>query len=239
MDKKISQISIAIVCLFLGFILTYEFKLLRSDKIFSTSEYAKGTEISEELETVKKQRNELTIKNNELKTQFKSYQDNITDEQELKNQIDKEIANSNLLLGFNPVEGAGITVTITPTGSTIGDSSMTSLIDDEVLLYIVNELKFAGAEAIAINDKRITSQSGIKSIDTNTILINDEKVSPKGKLEISAIGDKVKLQSALSFAGVIEGIIPHSYATTISPRDSIKISKYTKSYKSINMVSSK
>jgi uncharacterized protein YlxW (UPF0749 family) len=239
MDKKISQISIAIVCLFLGFILTYEFKLLKSDKIFSNNEYAKGTEISEELETVKKQKNELKIKNNELKTQLKNYQDNITDDQELKNQIDKEIANSNLLLGFNPIEGAGITVTITPTGSTIGEASVNSLVDDEILLYIVNELRFAGAEAIAINDKRITAQSGIKSIDTNTILIDDEKISPKVRIEISAIGDKVKLQSALSFAGVIEGIIPHSYATTISPRDSIKISKYTKSYKSTNMASSK
>jgi uncharacterized protein YlxW (UPF0749 family) len=229
MKKRMSHITIALVCMVLGFMLTYEFKLLKADGTLGINEYTKGTEISVELETVKKQKLELEGKNNELLGKLKNYEDNITNEKEINNQIDKEIASSKILLGTTDVEGAGITFTIKPTSNASEVDATSTYITDEVLLFIVNELKFAGAEAISIQNRRITSRSGIRSIENNSvILINDERISAKSQIEIRAIGDKGKLAGALTFTGTI----PTYYNHVIAPGDSIKIPKYNKLYKS-------
>jgi uncharacterized protein YlxW (UPF0749 family) len=235
MGRHFSQITIAIVCVFLGFMLTYEFKLLNSDEdLISNNKYAKGSEISEELENVKKQREELKSKNNELAIQLRKYEESLINQEEINHQVEEELKNSKVLLGSTPIEGAGITVTLDPSGKSFVGESDIKYITDEDILYIINELKFAGAEAIAVNDKRITSQSGIKSMDNNSyILINEEKISPISKIEIKAIGDKVKLRSALEFADTIKMVVPHFYDTTISTQDLIKIPKYNKLYKSL------
>lgn len=64
------------------------------------------------------------------------------------------------------------------------------------LKKLVNELRLAGAEAISINDVRITSMSDFKDIAPGLIVVNGEHQS--SPYVIKAIGDQTYLESGLT-----------------------------------------
>jgi uncharacterized protein YlxW (UPF0749 family) len=235
MKKIASHITVALVCAFLGFMLTYEFKLLSAEgsKLISNSEVGSENYATDEIKILQNQRSELQKKNTELTLQLKNYEENMANVGEFKKEMEKQLAEAQRLMGLEDVEGSGIILTLIPKGASYDLESNNGYISEDELTYLVNVLNFAGAEAIAINNKRITDQSGIKSYDNNSyILINDEKVSPKLKMEIKALGDKGKLQSALSFLGILEYQSLRSYTSVYEPSDSIRIPKYNRYYRS-------
>lgn len=60
------------------------------------------------------------------------------------------------------------------------------IIHDKDLLYLINDLRMGGAEAIAINNQRIVSSSDIRCVGT-VILVNSTRLAPP--YEIKAIGN--------------------------------------------------
>ncbi len=73
-----------------------------------------------------------------------------------------------------------------------------AVVHDGDLLEVVNALKNAGAEAISINNQRITNSSSITCIG-NVIKINGEKVSVP--YVINAIGLPEKLYGSITMPG--------------------------------------
>lgn len=64
------------------------------------------------------------------------------------------------------------------------------------LKKIVNELRLAGAEAISINDVRITSMSDFKDIADGLVVVNGARqISP---YVVKAIGEQTYLESGLT-----------------------------------------
>lgn len=235
MKKVISQILVGAVCALLGFMLTYQFKLLSADEneFKSGNKYTNSTEITSEIEQLKKQKAEIEKKNSDLLMQLKKYETAATDQNELTKEIKKQLDDSRILLGTTEVQGPGVIVYLTPKNSAFSNGNAGFYATDEELVYIINELNFAGAEAVSINDKRITSQSGIKSSSNNSIIkINNEDISPKERIVIKAIGDKVKLDSALNFPGALDFKNLAAYEIKIEKSDTIKIPKFSKAYKS-------
>lgn len=100
---------------------------------------------------------------------------------------------------------------------------------DTDLIKIVNELNAADAEAISINDIRITSRTGIRSAG-NYITINDERISPYRRITIKAIGNKAKLKQALEFPEVLDAGFD-GYEVKYEIVDKVQINKYDKSLK--------
>lgn len=88
--------------------------------------------------------------------------------------------------GFGPVTGPGIVVTV--------DDSPTQAVTARDLRPLVNGLWGAGAEAIAINDQRLTSRSAILNSGP-AIEVNSRPLSPP--YVVSAIGDQRTLQADL------------------------------------------
>ena len=68
------------------------------------------------------------------------------------------------------------------------------IIHYENLLYLVNDLRNAGAEGISINGQRIVVSSEIRCVG-NVILVNTTRLAPP--FEISAIGDPKALELSL------------------------------------------
>jgi uncharacterized protein YlxW (UPF0749 family) len=234
LKKIVSQIIVGVVCALLGFMLAYQFKLLSTDEqeFKSGNKYTNSTEITSEIEQLKKQKAEIEKKNNDLLTQLKKYETAATDQSELTKEIKKQLDDSRILLGITEVQGPGVIVYLTPKNSAFSSGTGGFYATDEELVYIVNELNFAGSEAISINDKRITSQSGIKSSSNNsTVRINNEDISPRERIVIKAIGDKVKLDSALNFPGALDFKNLDAYEIKIEKSDTIKIPKFSKAYK--------
>ncbi len=228
MRKVNAQISVAIVCGILGFMLAYQFKMLmKQDKTLNLNN-KNSTDVTVEIEQYKKEKKELEDKTNELQNQIKNYENAVAGKSDATKNLLKELENSRIFTGTTDVKGTGITIYLTPDSKLFG-SNMEDHITDKHLVYLVNELKFAGAEAISINDIRVVSRTGIRNAG-NYILINDERISPSRRIVIQAIGDKNLLYSAMSFPEVFsdfKGLCDVKFEKS----DDIAIKKYNKPYK--------
>ncbi|ABR33759.1 MULTISPECIES: DUF881 domain-containing protein [Clostridium] len=229
-----SQLFIAIVCGLLGFLLAYQFKVLSNKNIESKiSNYDKNDIISE-VESLKKEKEELASTNSKLSDQLKQMEETAAKNgdmgQDIKNQLDE----ARMHLGIVDVKGQGIVLTITPKtsifGSTTNDSSR-DLGEDE-LVHIVNLLWYSGAEAISINDIRITPQTGIKTAGNGIAIGSTGKVYPRDKIIIKAIGDKGRLNVGISFPGSLEYLALPNYNNEVKSEDDIFIGKSKQSLKS-------
>jgi uncharacterized protein YlxW (UPF0749 family) len=179
------QVSIALVCMVLGFMLAVQFRTTQDSK--SSVSYQRVEELSQRLLQTEKERDGLLDEVNRLKT---------TSGQEAQSQ---ELADLKMGAGVVPVEGQGITITIddSKTKSKAGENPNLYLIHDDDLLKVINELKAAGAEAISINEQRLIATSEIRCAGP-TLSVNNIRSAPP--YEIKAIGDAKKFGKCIKNA---------------------------------------
>ncbi|MBC2396619.1 DUF881 domain-containing protein [Clostridium tetanomorphum] len=228
MRKWSSQVSVALVCAILGFMLAYQFKMLFKQDRINVNPY-NSADITAQIEQYKKEKEKLNTRVNELETKIKAYEDAAAGRDDSTKTLLKELEDTRILTGTTDVEGEGIIIYLTPNSNIFG-SGTDFKITDRHLIILINELKYAGAEAISINDIRITGRTGIR-ISGNTISINGEdRVSPSKRIVIKAIGYKKNLEAVLEFPETLSdfrGVCEVKY----EPSDNIKIDRYNKSYK--------
>lgn len=145
--------------------------------------------------------------------------------EELQEKIDKY----ETILGMTDVKGEGIVVSVSDNDNYSRNNSFASinssnyLVHDGNLVAIVNELKAAGAEAISINEKRITGTTAITCAG-NVIQVNGEKVG--SPFVIKAIGNKNLLYGEImKNGGTISKLKKYGVITEIKKDDNIEISK--------------
>ena len=92
------------------------------------------------------------------------------------------------IAGFGPVSGPGLVITV-------DDAPDGEAVRDEDLSLLVNGLWEAGAEAISINGKRLTTRSGLRNSGAAINLNGPPPLSPP--YVVSAIGDTRTLQADL------------------------------------------
>ena len=177
---------IALVCVVIGFMVAVPFR---------TAQDAKGSlsqqrieEISDRLLQTEHERDELSEELHKMQTAAAS-----TD-----NQQDKDLLRYRAALV--PLEGEGVIVRMDDSTkpAKAGENPNLYVIHDDDLLRVVNELRAAGAEAIAINGQRLTGTSEIRCAGP-TLSVNNVRSS--APFEIRAIGDKKSLENALRMRG--------------------------------------
>ena len=177
---------IALVCVLIGFMVAVQFR---------TAQDAKGglsqqriEEISDRLLQTEHERDELSEELHKMQTAAAS-----TD-----NQQDKDLLRYRAALV--PLEGEGVIVRMDDSTkpAKAGENPNLYVIHDDDLLRVVNELRAAGAEAIAINGQRLTGASEIRCAGP-TLSVNNVRSS--APFEIRAIGDKKSLENALRMRG--------------------------------------
>lgn len=225
--KKNAKIWVMIVCIILGFIITSQFRyILNKDKLNKPSSY---NDITVELDSLKSQKSSLEKSVNELQSKITEYEKASATINGESKQILNELNNTRILTGQTQVKGQGVIVTLIPKTGILGGPSEEGKINDRDLVVILNELRFAGAEALAINDIRITAYSGIRNSGSYIMINNDERIVPTKKVEIKAIGKKENLQASLDlfqqatdFSGIFE--------MKVEPFDELNIKQYIKTY---------
>lgn len=227
MKKYSSQITVSIVCCILGFMLAYQFRIWSKNesniKISQTT-----TDITIELEQYKKQKEELQKNIDDLQGKLKKYEESAANRSEETKNVLSELESTRLLTGTKDVKGPGIIMYIEPKEKVLGNNIPGEHITDKHLVYIVNELVSAGAEAVSINDSRITPRTGIRT-SGNDILVNDLRISPFERITIKAIGNKDNLYGALAFYGALIDFEPIS-KIDYDRYDDIVIKRYNKSF---------
>lgn len=186
-SKIIFSVILGVVCFILTMVMFLQFKTISQTDIISI-ESMREDELKQELSTYKTKYDEVVTKLEETNIKILEYEKSLSSEEETTNLINKELEESNNLIGKNAVKGEGVVITLTDTKE--------SKITANDLLTLMNELKQAGAEAISINDQRIVYNTYIVDINYTYISVNGKRiVSP---YVVKAVGNTTYLESALS-----------------------------------------
>lgn len=217
-NKIIFSIILGVVCFILTMVIFLQFKTISQTDIISI-ESMREEELKQELSTYKTKYDEVVTKLEENNKKILEYEKSLSSEEEATNLINKELKESNDLIGKNSVQGEGIIITLTDTK----DSKITA----NDLLTLMNELKQAGAEAISINDQRIVYNTYIVDINYTYISVNGKRiVSP---YVVKAIGNTTYLESALSQKqyGYIDKMLAAKKSVVLERQSLIDIANYT------------
>ena len=130
--------------------------------------------------------------------------------------------------GLTAVTGPGLIVTLNDSKKRFPDEpasvQMQYIIHDVDINQVVNELKAAGAEAIAVNDQRIIGMSPIRCAGP-TIFVNNVPETPP--YVIRAGGDAKTLQDAMNLAGgVVAGFSLDPAMIAVAKSDSMLLPAY-------------
>lgn len=223
MKKIKSQLSLGLICIILGFMITYQYRLSFSNKkVVDTRQIS---DLVKQNEILKKQRDELDVKVKEYQLKLDEIEKSVTSGSEAAEKLKVELDRLRILAGLTDVEGAGIVITIAP-AETI-QSNIQNQIYATDILDIINELNSSGAEAISINEERYVGRTQIREAGS-AIKINDSKFNPQDKFVIKAIGDPNILEGAFKMPGNILEQNADRFTYKIERMDKITILKYNK-----------
>jgi uncharacterized protein YlxW (UPF0749 family) len=225
MKRIKSQLGLGLICLILGLMISFQFKVTNNPQSLLNGRKIEDT--AQNLEDLKKQRDELLHQVQEYQKKVDAYEKNAASVSETAGKMKDELDRLRILAGLTDVEGQGIIITITPIVDVT--TRQTSQVYYKDLIDVVNELNSAGAEAISINDERYVSRTQIREAGS-VIKINDGKFDPTQPFVIKAIGDPKILEGAFKMPGspveVIEKL--SGCKVDIASSQNIKILKYNK-----------
>lgn len=192
MKKSPWQVPITIVLLFFGIMASLQFQ---AQNRFANDLTMERTEnLIAMVRGLSEKRQKLALEIIDLKEQYNSQVTSSQDEKRLLSTIQSEMDKLNIITGKTSVKGPGLVITL--------DQHMPILYID--LIYIINELWAAGAEAIAINDYRITNFSSIyfaEEVYATHITVDNYQL--EFPIQIKAIGNANNLEKGLTIPGGI------------------------------------
>ena len=192
MAARIAQVSLFAVALIIGLLLVGQ---LRSQARPIELSSLSAQELSALIDQVSSRNTELSDGLDELNTQIRDYE-----RASVEGQSDTVISEEALLGidafgGLVGVEGQGIRI--------MAEGSF----DPIAVNDLIHELRNAGAEAIAVDDIRITAQS-VAVLGTSAIEIDGVPIGPT--FEITAIGSPDGLKAAIERPGGILSLYEQS-----------------------------
>lgn len=180
------RLSIACVCMVLGFMLAIQFR---------TTQDIRAALPIQRVDVLAAKLQQAEAENKELRNQLEDLQG--ISGSEKSSMINDDMV---MLAGAKAVEGPGIILTIEDSTQAVKKDNDPNLylVHDEDLLKVINELKAAGAEAISINGQRLTANSEIRCAGP-TVSVNNVRSAPP--FEIRAIGSTKDLENAINMRG--------------------------------------
>ncbi|MEG2353555.1 MAG: DUF881 domain-containing protein [Clostridium sp.] len=223
MKKYTSKVSIAFVCALLGFMITYQFKIV-NNKSGEENLNKNNADIILQNDQLTKQKDEYAEKLEEVEKKLNQYETAAASKDDEGKVLLEQLEMLRNVNGSTDLIGEGITVYITPKAVLLNGTPQGHYIQDLDLVDIVNELYAGQAEAMSINDIRLRARSGIRTAG-NAIVINNLRIDPNKQVVIKAIGNKVLLEAAISFAGNIPELLTKTCDIKWELSDAVKISK--------------
>lgn len=216
-EQLVMGIIIGLVCIVLICVMFVQFKTVEETDI-TAIENMKEDELRTTLSEWKTKYEETYEKYEETIATIDEYNKKIESREEASELLDKELENSNLIVGNTDIYGEGIIVTLTDNNNQV--------IVAEDLLELINELRYAGAEAISINDVRIINTTDIVEVGNTLIMVGGQRLS--SPYVVKAIGNQAYLSSILSLknSGFIDKYNNSGKTVTLVANKKVEILKY-------------
>jgi len=227
MKKFRARIYIGMMCALLGFMISYQIKMIDKQNSVGVAGSINTPEIINENEQLRKSKEDLQNKIDVINAKTKTIENAVVSNGK-SGLLSKELNETTLLTGQTNVVGQGMIIYIDLKDDIFGSSTQ-QIPSNLDLVDIVNQLDYAGAEAISINDIRLTSLSGIGN-DGTEIIINGEKIPYNKRITIKAIGNNNILESTLNFPGSIPQEVIENCNISMEKSDKVEIYKTNKMY---------
>lgn len=214
-NKVMMSIAIGTICFLIVFMLCIQLKTINKIDV-DELEAMREDELRTLLAEWKEKYNETNEELENINSKIDEYNNKLESDEESGELLKQDLESAELLAGLTNVEGTGIIITIT-------DNNEEKITSTD-LLDLINELSFAGAEAISIDDQRIVATTDI--VDVNEfIVVNGQRIT--SPYTIKAIGDVTYLQSALNIkGGYIDTYKTNGYTISLKSEDNVVINKY-------------
>jgi uncharacterized protein YlxW (UPF0749 family) len=214
------QIPVALVGVALGFLLTLQFKA----QIAYKQSLAPSKRIEELTHAWRQTEKKRIVMEEEVTGLRRKLQALGGAPAHAKASGSDQVVDSRLVAGLTAVTGPGIEVILLDTDDTPVSEFVTRRLNGDDLLKVVNELRVAGAEAIALNDERLISQSEIVTAG-NGIMANQKRVIRPYRFV--AIGEAAVLARALKAkGGILENLQFYGTRATITHKRSLRVPAY-------------
>lgn len=189
---------LALVGLVLGFMLVTQFRMTR--EISQAPYISQPKSLAAQVKNARQERDALQNKVHDLRAQL----DKAAQGPQLTS-LKQELDRARIEGGLAEVSGPGVEVTLNDSNVVVqpGENPNLYVLHDEDVLKILNELKAAGAEALAINGQRLVSTSEIRCIGPTILTNKNQRLTPP--FVITAVGNSNNMINSLQMrGGVIE-----------------------------------
>lgn len=226
MNKTKNRIAIILVSIFLGLILSIQFKTIEGSQAHGALPTQRAQDLANELKKVQADKEAFQNRIEELEEKIEQYELEGVSNDAYAENLYNDAMRYRMLAGYVDLEGPGIILEINdPTNDVNFSQGYYSIVDElELVLQIISILNAADAEAISINDQRYTSFTEIVRAGEH-IEING--VSNNSPITIKAIGNPDILESALAIKrGIVWQLRNYNYIVNLSTEENVNIPRY-------------
>lgn len=224
-----TDVLVALCLLLLGVFIVLQYKSAGSRAAIQPDSY--NTELFELRQRLKTEteRTALLLEQREkLQNEYENYIEEYAKEimnSELEDKLEL-LRHYRLMAGLTDVSGEGVVITMRDANIKNDADPQLFLIHDMDIIRVLNELKAAGAQAIAINGERILPVSEIMCAGP-TVRINRNRYPVPYVIE--AIGSSSALASALEKSHIVMLLKEYDISIKIERKSQITISRYFES----------
>lgn len=227
MIKKHSGIIVAgILALFIGLILSVQISTNAGSDQGGLVPLGKLKGYEEELKKVKDEKAEVVQQLIDLEQRLADIEGEKAEEDTFVSGMVEDLEKYRMFSGVVDVQGPGVLVTIKDPAMDQYEEGYSIITNNyELLLGLVNRLKEAGAEAVSINEQRISNNTEI-SLAGENININGTPTAPP--YFVKAIGNPQTLEGAITLRGGIIYTMKMKYNLIVDTeiKDKIVIGRY-------------
>lgn len=210
------HIYLAVTFVLLGLLISTQIQT--QNRLMSDLSLQSTSDLSIMLKNLTDKRWQLTQALNEAEDNLITYQNDYKDDSELISRIDNELERLSLSNGTTAVHGPGVEIHVE--GNLLASD----------LVVVINELWAAGAEAVAINEYRITATSGIGFLETQNqtyLTCGGELIQPP--IVIRAIGNGSILEKSLTMpGGIVDNLGLYQIQLAVQPQEDISLAPVSK-----------
>ncbi|HYG56648.1 MAG TPA: DUF881 domain-containing protein [Symbiobacteriaceae bacterium] len=193
----------AMICLVLGLALVLQVRTQQRKVREAALSVRVSESMVEQLIAVSKEREKLLEEQRYLR--------GLASQQATQAQLQEELAVELSAAGLVEMRGPGVNVTM---GGTAANPRDLTRVEPSDVISMLNELKAAGAEAVAVGGMRVTDRLTITRGPHRSILINGQAVA--GPISIQAIGDPAVLEASLNLRGGVVATYRVFYPVTVT-----------------------
>ncbi|MEW6698597.1 MAG: DUF881 domain-containing protein [Bacillota bacterium] len=214
------------LALFLGglaisLLLTFQFRITRD--VQKSPAIQQKQALVEQVKQARQERDALKKRVGDLRTQL----DRLAAGAQL-GPLKEELDQARIEAGLVDVSGPGVEVTLNDSNLVVqpGENPNLYVVHDEDVLSVLNELKAAGAEALAINGQRLLATSEIRCVGPTILTNKSYRLTPP--FVITAIGKQDNLINSLQMqGGIIDQLKFLGIQVAVRRVDNLVIPAYT------------